>query len=61
MLSLIEPETYKPETNQKNVSPFEMHGCFEHIHISVHLGFKGKQALVTQALPGQQVGLGWMG
>lgn len=32
MLSLIEFETYKLETNQKNVSPFEMQGCFEYIH-----------------------------
>lgn len=38
MLSLIEFESHKPETNQKNVSPFEMHSSFEYICISVHQG-----------------------
>lgn len=59
MLSLIEFGSYKPETNQKNVSPFKMHGYFEGMHISVHLGFKDKQALGIQMPLGQQLGVGW--
>lgn len=53
MLSLIEFESYKCETNQKNVSPVEMRSYFERIRISVHLGFKEKQALIIQTLLGQ--------
>lgn len=59
MLSLIEFESYKPETNQKNVSPFEMQGCFEHKHISGQLRFKVKQALGIQTPLGHR--LGWNG
>ena len=60
MLSLIEFESYKPETNQKNVSPCEMYSYFEHIRISVHPRFKDKQALGIQTPLGRQVGVGWM-
>ena len=60
MLSLIEFESYKPETNQKNVSPFEMHSSFEYKRISVHLPVKDVQALSIRTLLGQQVGVEWM-
>lgn len=57
MLSLIEFESYKPETNQKNVSLLEMHSYFEHMRISVHLQFKEKPALGIQMPLGRQVGV----
>lgn len=57
MLSLIEFETYKPETNQKDVSSFEMHSYFECAHIAVQLKFHGKQARVTPCLLAGR--LGW--
>lgn len=60
MLSLIEFESYKPETNQKNVSPFEMHSSFEYICISVHLRVKDMQALSIRTLLGREVGVEWM-
>lgn len=52
MLSLIEFESYKPETNQKNVSPFEMPSSFEYKRISVHLRVKDMQALSIRTLLG---------